>query len=70
MHSLSMGACDRVIEVFTRRFEAVVYVFVYNNFAVVHLSTDSYYTWILGIITIDFLYYCKLIEFSHPKYKI
>jgi alkylglycerol monooxygenase len=52
-----MGACDRVVEVFTRGFEAEVYVHIYNNYALVHLAADSYFTWILGLIAIDFLYY-------------
>jgi hypothetical protein len=56
-----MGACDRVVEVLTRGFEAEVYVHIYNNYAFVHLAADSYYTWILGLIAIDFLYYCKLL---------
>lgn len=59
-NSLSMGMFERMIElVFTKGFEVYIYIWVYNNYAVVDLSPDSLWLWIVTFLGVDFGYYCK-----------
>lgn len=54
---LACGAFTTTLEVFTKSFLLYAYIFFYENTAIFKLPDDSWLTWVLALITFDFLWY-------------
>ncbi len=57
LSSIGLGVMSQIAGVFTAVLTLGIYVWVYDRFALWHLSPSSPGTWVAGLVAYDFLYY-------------
>lgn len=57
LSSIGLGVMSQIAGVFTALLTLGIYVWVHDRFALWHLSPTSPWTWAIGLVAYDFLYY-------------
>jgi len=62
INSLSHGLFSEVTGIISKQFGIVPYVYIYTYYPIYRFALDSWISWILVLLGVDFGYYCILLQ--------